>query len=72
MKSTYKSKLTYKALFGYSLVIIALLIVAVPVFATTGDSPSSAIDSTFVCTTNCHTQSKSSCGRDGGGAVRVF
>jgi hypothetical protein len=38
MKSTYKSKLTYKALFGYSLVIIALLIVAVPVFATTNSS----------------------------------
>jgi len=34
MKSMVK-KLTYKALFSYSLVVIALLIVAVPVFATT-------------------------------------
>jgi hypothetical protein len=34
MKLTYKSsRLTYKSLFGYSLVIIALLGVAVPVFA---------------------------------------
>jgi hypothetical protein len=36
MKLTYKSsKLTYKALFGYSLVIITLLVIAVPVFANT-------------------------------------
>ncbi len=36
MKLTYKSsKITYKSLFGYSLVIIALLVVAVPVFANT-------------------------------------
>ncbi|MBI1876663.1 MAG: hypothetical protein HYR94_00175 [Chloroflexi bacterium] len=33
-----KSKLTYKSLFGYSLVIITLLIVAVPVFATTNSA----------------------------------
>lgn len=36
MRLRYKtSKLTYKSLFGYSLVIIALLVVAVPVFANT-------------------------------------
>lgn len=36
MKLTYKtSKLTYKSLFQYSLIIIALLVVAVPVFANT-------------------------------------
>ncbi len=36
MKLTYKSsKLTYKSLFGYSLMIIILLIIAVPVFANT-------------------------------------
>lgn len=36
MKLTYKSsKLTYKTLFGYSLVIMTLLVVAVPVFANT-------------------------------------
>ncbi|MEW5960510.1 MAG: hypothetical protein AB1801_22520 [Chloroflexota bacterium] len=36
MKLTIKSsKLTYKTLFGYSLVIITLLVVAVPVFANT-------------------------------------
>ncbi len=36
MKLTYKSsKLTYKTLFGYSLVIITLLVVAVPVLANT-------------------------------------
>ncbi len=35
MRLTYRTaKITYKSLFGYSLVIIALLIVAVPVFAT--------------------------------------
>ncbi|MBN1995774.1 MAG: hypothetical protein JW953_24020 [Anaerolineae bacterium] len=39
MKRTFLSKLTYKTLFGYSLVIIALLIVAVPVFATTNPGP---------------------------------
>ncbi len=34
MRLTYKSsKLTYKTLFGYSLVVITLLVVAVPVFA---------------------------------------
>ncbi|NJN94569.1 MAG: hypothetical protein HC875_10965 [Anaerolineales bacterium] len=34
MRLTYRTaKVTYKALFGYSLVVIALLIVAVPVFA---------------------------------------
>ncbi len=37
MKLTFKSsKLTYKTLFGYSLVVITLLMVAVPVFANTG------------------------------------
>ena len=36
MKLTYKSsKLTYKALFSYSLIIMALLVIAVPVFANT-------------------------------------
>lgn len=36
MRLTYRTaKLTYKSLFGYSLVIIALLLVAVPVFAAT-------------------------------------
>jgi len=36
MRLKYKiSKLTYKSLFGYSLVIIALLVVAMPVFANT-------------------------------------
>ncbi len=36
MKLTFKSsKLTYKTLFGYSLIIITLLVVAVPVFANT-------------------------------------
>jgi hypothetical protein len=46
MKSTYKSKLTYKALFSYSLVVIALLIVAVPVFATT-NSGTNLLDFSF-------------------------
>jgi hypothetical protein len=37
MRLTYKStKLTYKTLFGYSMIIITLLVVAVPVFANTG------------------------------------
>jgi hypothetical protein len=36
MKLTFKSsKLTYKTLFGYSLIIITLLVIAVPVFANT-------------------------------------
>ncbi len=36
MRLTYRTaKVTYKSLFGYSLVVIALLIVAVPVFAAT-------------------------------------
>lgn len=36
MRLSYKtSKLTYKSLFGYSLVIIALLVIAVPAFANT-------------------------------------
>jgi hypothetical protein len=34
MKLTFKSsKLTYKTLFGYSLIVITLLVLAVPVFA---------------------------------------
>ena len=32
------SKLTYKSLFRYSLVVIALLVVAVPVFAMAGST----------------------------------
>src|SRR6185503_5067772 len=40
MRLTYRtSKLTYKLLFRYSLVIIALLIVAVPVFAMACSTP---------------------------------
>ncbi|GIK40014.1 MAG: hypothetical protein BroJett011_38470 [Chloroflexota bacterium] len=36
MRLTYRTtRFTYKSLFGYSLVVIALLLVAVPVFATT-------------------------------------
>jgi hypothetical protein len=50
MKLPYKSsKLTYKSLFGYSLVIMALLVAAVPVFANTNSGGNflnfSAIDS---------------------------
>lgn len=45
MKSALK-KLTYKSLFGYSLVVIALLIVAVPVFATS-NSGTKLLDFSF-------------------------
>jgi|GEM_PF-907898 len=39
MRLTYKTaKITYKSLFSYSLVVIALLIVAVPVFAATNSA----------------------------------
>lgn len=39
MRLTYRTaKVTYKSLFGYSLVVIALLIVAVPVFAATSSA----------------------------------
>lgn len=39
MRLTHRTaKVTYKSLFGYSLVVIALLIVAVPVFAATSSA----------------------------------
>ncbi|HEX9923071.1 MAG TPA: hypothetical protein VGD99_10440, partial [Anaerolineae bacterium] len=47
MKLTYKStRLTYKTLFGYSMIIITLLVVAVPVFANTG-SGSNLLDFSY-------------------------
>jgi hypothetical protein len=57
MKLTFKSsKLTYKALFSYSLIIIALLVVAVPVFANT-HSGSNLLDFSLTAKTGRDIQS---------------